>query len=805
MCFICAQRDPSNPLAGSLVHTGARTPSAITNNAIWSGDGLVTESVDAAATSATAYQIRVGQSALGSIFDDSDADWYAVDLVAGQTYDLRLLGFGTQFLSNPLMRLRNGAGTIIASNDDGFTSGSGTHERDAAMSFTANATGRFYIEADAFAVQTGSYLLSVTADVAGAMPVLTVDEIAWQLINNGNAYFVSTEALAFDVADNSISVNISGLTDKGKSFATAALAVWSDYLGFDFAVVTGAAEITFDDEKTYSAYAQTVNDGAKLTSAFVNIGKGWIAPDNGLNTYSFETYLHEIGHALGLAHGGNYNGSADYGTSNFYVNDSLAWSIMSYMQAYGDDINDSQNSYVDAYFQDMYSPMIADIIAMQYLYGRSSNTFSGNTTYGFNGNTGNAALDNAATLSGMLMAMTVFDTSGTDTLDFSATNAAQVISLVSESLSSVLGGRHNLGIARGVVIENAISGSGHDRLIGNAANNELTGGGGNDTLDGGAGDDTLNGGEGNDYYILSGGTDVINDSLGINGIISSGTIDISLSSLSAMYNVRLINNSAANITGNTRDNVLEGNNAANTITGGDGNDTLDGGDGSDALYGGNGSDVFFGGQGADTMAGGNGVDELSYAASNAGITVNLATNRGAGGYAADDVISEIERLSGSAFADWMTGSDSGEVLSGLQGDDFIFGSAGDDIITGGGGKDALYGGFGNDIFRFTSIQDLSTSTRNCDVIFDFTRGQDRIDLSAIDASVSLGSDDAFLFRGKSSFGKMPDGEVRFQKVNKAGTANDHTLIYLDNDSDRSAEAVIKVMGLHNFTAWDFIL
>ena len=616
MCFICAQRDPSNPLAGSLVHTEARTPSAITNNAIWSGDGLVTESVDAAATSATAYQIRVGQSALGSIFNGSDADWYAVDLVAGQTYDLRLLGFGTQFLSDPLMRLRNGAGTIIASNDDGFTSGSGTHERDAAMSFTANATGRFYIEADAFAAQTGSYLLSVTADVAGAMPVLTVDEIAWQLINNGNAYFGSTEALGFDVADNSISVNISGLTDKGKSFATAALAVWSDYLGFDFAVVTGAAEITFDDADTYSAYAQTFDDGTQLTSAFVNIGTGWIAPDNGLNTYSFETYLHEIGHALGLAHGGNYNGSADYGTSNFYVNDSLAWSIMSYMQAYGDDINDSQNSYVDAYFQDMYSPMIADIIAMQYLYGRSSNTFSGNTTYGFNGNTGNAALDNAATLSGMLMAMTVFDTSGTDTLDFSATNAAQVISLVSESLSSVLGGRHNLGIARGVVIENAISGSGHDKLIGNAANNELTGGGGNDTLDGGAGDD---------------------------------------------------------------------------------------------------------------------------------------------------------------------------------------------VITGGEGKDALYGGFGNDTFCFKSTQDLSTSTRNCDVIFGFTRGQDKIDLSAIDASVSLGSDDAFLFRGKSSFGKMPDGEVRFQKVNKAGTANDHTLIYLDNDSDRSAEAVIKVMGLHNFTAWDFFL
>lgn len=806
MCFICAQREPSNALAGSQIHSATRTPYAITDNAIWAGGGLVTETTDADASASTAYQLTVGQSALGSISSTTDADWFAIDLVAGQTYEFRLLGFGSDFLPDPYVWLKNASGTVITFNDDGFTTDAGTHESDAAFSYTATTTGRFYVQADAYSTQTGTYLLSVTDDVSGSMPEMTVDEIAWQLINNGTAYFESTEALAFDVGiDNSLSVDISGLTTKGAMFATAALDIWSAYLGFDFEVVTSGAEITFDDEDANWAYAQTFENGSNLTSSIVNVGTGWIAGDDTLDTYSFETYLHEIGHALGLAHGGNYNGSADYGTSNFYVNDSLAWSIMSYMQAYGDDISGSQNSFVDAYFQDMYSPMIADIIAMQYLYGTSAGTFSGDTTYGFNANSGNTTLDNAAALSGSLMAMTVFDTGGTDTLDYSETSAAQVISLASESLSSVLGGRHNLGIARGVVIENAISGSGNDMLVGNSVGNALTGGDGDDTLDGGDGDDTLYGGDGDDYYVIGSGTDVINDTLGTNSVMSGAAIDLTLSSISTMHNASLTGLSAVNITGNTLANVLEGNRAANTIIGGDGDDTLDGGLGSDVLYGGIGTDAIYGGVGADTMDGGDGVDRLSYATSDEGVSVNLSTGRGSGGYAQGDVFSQIEGLAGSNYADRLTGATGGEVLSGLRGDDVIYGGAGDDSITGGNGKDALYGGLGTDTFYFQKMQDITTNIASSDVIFDFARGKDKIDLSTIDASSVLSTDDAFIFRGKGPIGKNSGGEVRCEKVDNAGSKNDYTLIYLDTDADSAAEGLIKIMGLHSFSAGDFIL
>jgi Ca2+-binding RTX toxin-like protein len=60
--------------------------------------------------------------------------------------------------------------------------------------------------------------------------------------------------------------------------------------------------------------------------------------------------------------------------------------------------------------------------------------------------------------------------------------------------TDIYNGRNNLAIAKGVVIEKALGGSGNDQLAGNAANNLLSGGGGSDSLSGGAGNDTLDGG-----------------------------------------------------------------------------------------------------------------------------------------------------------------------------------------------------------------------------------------------------------------------------------------------------------------------
>jgi hypothetical protein len=131
--------------------------------------------------------------------------------------------------------------------------------------------------------------------------------------------------------------------------------------------------------------------------------------------------------------------------------------------------------------------MQADIVAAQNLYGLSTTTRSGDTVYGFNSNAG--GVYNAGSYYNV--ALTIFDSGGNDTIDYSNVNPSQLINLNPESFSNVNGYKGNLAIGRGVIIENAIGGFGFDTIIGNAIDNILTGGANADTLTGGAGSDTF--------------------------------------------------------------------------------------------------------------------------------------------------------------------------------------------------------------------------------------------------------------------------------------------------------------------------
>ncbi|MDZ7906492.1 MAG: M10 family metallopeptidase [Cypionkella sp.] len=784
MCFICAQRDPSNALAGVAMHASGGTPSLITDDPIWAGLGVVSEGADAADNTNTTYSLEVGQSATGSISSALDQDWFAIDLVAGQSYDFRLLGFGNAYLGDPYLWVMDASGTQVAEKDDGFTSFSGTHEWDSALEFTATYTGTYYLQAAGFSSATGDYLLSATPlDPAGF--VLTVDEIAWQLINNGAAFFNSDEAVAFDIGmDNSLSVDLSGLTAEGQTLATAALDIWAAYLGITFTPVLGGAEITFDDDDE-GAFASTTTGGGNIVSAEVNVGLDWLEDGTALNDYPFETYLHEIGHALGLAHAGNYNGDAIYGTDNYYLNDSLAWTIMSYMQAQNDDGDGGNlsdwNTYVDASFQDMYSPMIADIIAMQYLYGVSNSTFTGDTTYGFDGTTGIEALDDAATTSGALMAMTILDTGGNDTLDFSQTAAHQVISLAAESLSSVLGGRHNVGIARGVVIENAISGSGNDVLIGNAASNQLMGGSGDDSLYGGAGD-TLYGGAGNDVFILDAGTVTIDDQDGENEVRVSAAIDLTLADLLDIRHATLLGTANLGLTGDEAGNILRGNSGQNLITADIGNDTIYAGGGNDTLYGGAGDDVYYIDGMQDVVDDADGYDVVFSDA-----TVNLST-----------IQNTALRISGVEKVQLL-----GTANLNLFGDtaaNHLVGNAGNNSISGGAGNDTLQGGSGNDIYEIDTLNDVIIETSGRDEV----RGA--LSMNLIDARFA-GIEDAWL-NGTAGYALTGDAVANRLNGNSGGNTikgdagNDTVNGYAGNDLLYGGSSSDKLYGGTNNDSLD---
>ena len=107
----------------------------------------------------------------------------------------------------------------------------------------------------------------------------------------------------------------------------------------NFVQTSGAANITFTHNGSMQAvyHAAAGTAPARSLIATVNISSDWVTTDGGANdgktgidSYGYQTYIHEIGHALGLGHQGPYNGSASYSTNALYANDTWQYSIMSY-------------------------------------------------------------------------------------------------------------------------------------------------------------------------------------------------------------------------------------------------------------------------------------------------------------------------------------------------------------------------------------------------------------------------------------------------------------------------------------------
>ena len=162
--------------------------------------------------------------------------------------------------------------------------------------------------------------------------------------------------------------------------------------------------------------------------------------------------------------------------------------------------------------------------------------------------------------------------------------------------------------------------------------------------------------------------------------------------------------------------VLTGAGANDTLYGGGGNDTLDGGDGNDGLYGQAGDDGISGGGGDDQI-----VDTVG----------NNTISAGAGN----------DHVMGSG------------TVNGDAGDDDLSGN-GTTVLRGGAGHDHLHCGTGAQRVDYNATSEDDPSPQSpvhlAEIIFGFNGADgDRLDVSTIDANLTVAGNQAFTFVGNT--------------------------------------------------------
>ncbi|KQM65512.1 cadherin [Sphingomonas sp. Leaf17] len=163
-----------------------------------------------------------------------------------------------------------------------------------------------------------------------------------------------------------------------------------------------------------------------------------------------------------------------------------------------------------------------------------------------------------------------------------------------------------------------------------------------------------------------------------------------------------------------------------------------------------------------------------------------------------------DRLTGGLGNDTLNGGAGNDTLIGSDGRDILNGGDGNDLLIGGDDTDTMTGGAGSDIFRFEVKGDSLTSTSLRDIITDFTVGQDKIDLTGIDANTasSARGDQAFTLIGQGArFTTAAQLRFGYQVIG----GKEYTIVEGTTDTGSAPEFSIALLGHHNLTANDFFM
>lgn len=684
MCQICATFNPqlSNCEYEGLVPAEVNIdPNAIT----------VEESGDAAANTGTTADMDAGDFFSGELSTGTDSDWIEITLEPGEngsaTYTIAGTGTGglDTAVNDITLTLRDEAGNEVDYDDwdgPGF---------NAELTVTVTETTTFYLDVGSyFSGDAGTYEISVVegdfatySDEMGAGNLMR-PATAWS--STPGAPTTVTWAVWDSGFDPSNGTPLIPLDANQIALTEGVLDYIADISNLSFTQVNEGGT---SNNATILVGAYQANDGAGAyayypddTDTGENDGDVWINNNSSGADYSYGSYnvflmLHEMGHAIGLAHPGDYNAapgvSITYAANAQFMQDTHQYTVMSYF----DETN--SGAVDDLGYPDTF--MLYDFMAIHELYGADVSYNAGNTIYGFNASDAGSVYDFTVNTTPF---MTIYDGQGTDTIDLSGFSLDQMLTLEQGKFSNIgeidqynefgqytgtVAGIGNFSIAYGAVIENAIGGSGNDTIVGNDADNMLMGGDGYDSIDGGRGADTIIGGDGYDY-----------------------------------------------LSGNSFADYLDGGAGRDTLVGGTNNDTLIGGTDRDLLSGGNGDDLMLGGIGNDRLVGGRGQDTMNGGNNN---------DRLVGGEGDDLLIGERGN-------DTIRAGEGNDTIKGGDDDDYIDGAAGFDEINGGAGNDTLQGAFNADTFIFAD-------NHGDDIILDFaaTNNFEKIDFSDLAGMDSL--------------------------------------------------------------------
>lgn len=473
-------------------------------------------------------------------------------------------------------------------------------------------------------------------------------------------------------------------------------------------------------------------------STAVNI---FVAAALSLGGYGYTTFVHEIGHGLGLLHPHNEPGDPQ--------NDPAFPGVGDNSGSYGaDDLNQgvfTVMTYLDGYWQvglspnDSYGyelgPMAFDIAAIQHIYGANAATNAGASTF---------------TLPQVNAAGTgwscIWDAGGTDTIQAGATALDCFIDLRAATLLTAPGGGgfvSRIGgvlggftIANGVTIENATGGNGDDFLHGNVSDNVLNGGAGWDTADYsgtlanvlinlangtsiGDGSDTLigienaRGGAGDDVLLAHNGINAVGDALDMillqNMATSRETAldldyhfsahgsDPTIQAAAGMVSVTV--HAAATFVGNWYSFFLPSAGAVQIDI-----DNSFGMDTAVAVFDANGAQLGTNDDRGSLDPGSANIldSSLTLNVAQGGQRIYVRVNGGTGLIGTYDlnISTTTDRIaSGTALVgSTLDGGLGNDALYGAAGIDTLIGGFGDDTLTGGGGADVLIGGNGNDSY-----------------------------------------------------------------------------------------------------------